>query len=35
LARKSIFVSDLSGTQISKGKGAQVAIRFNDARKSA
>jgi len=32
LARKSIFVSDLSGKEIAEGKGAQVTIRFNDAR---
>jgi hypothetical protein len=35
LARKSIFVSDLSGKEISEGKGAQVTIRFNDARKGS
>jgi hypothetical protein len=33
MARKSIFVSDLSGAEIEDGKGAQVTIRFNDARK--
>src|SRR5438445_393799 len=33
MARKSIFVSDLSGEEIADGKGAQVTIRFNDARK--
>ena len=33
VARKSIFVSDLSGREILEGKGAQVAIKFNDARK--
>jgi hypothetical protein len=33
MARKSIFVSDLSGKEISEGKGAQVTIKFNDARK--
>jgi hypothetical protein len=35
LARKSIFVSDLSGKEIPDGKGAQVTIRFNDARKGS
>jgi len=35
MARKSIFVSDLSGKQIADGKGAQVTIRFNDARKGS
>jgi hypothetical protein len=33
MAKKSIFVSDLSGDEIPDGKGAQVTIRFNDARK--
>ncbi len=33
MARKSIFVSDLSGREIQDGKGAQVTIRFSDARK--
>jgi hypothetical protein len=33
LARKSIFISDLSGSEIPDGKGAQVTIKFNDARK--
>jgi hypothetical protein len=33
VARKSIFVSDLSGREIAEGKGAQVTIKFNDARK--
>jgi hypothetical protein len=35
LARKSIFVSDLSGNEIPEGKGAQVTIKFNDARKGS
>ncbi len=35
MARKSIFVSDLSGKEIPEGKGAQVTIRFNDARKGS
>ncbi len=33
MARKSIFVSDLSGNEIPEGRGAQVSIKFNDARK--
>jgi hypothetical protein len=33
VARKSIFVSDLSSSEIPDGKGAQVTIKFNDARK--
>ena len=35
MARKSIFVSDLSGKEIPDGKGAQVTIRFKDARKGS
>jgi hypothetical protein len=33
MARKTVLVSDLSGAEIAEGKGAQVTIRFNDARK--
>jgi len=33
VARKTVMVSDLSGDEIQEGKGAQVTIRFNDARK--
>ena len=33
MARKTVMVSDLSGDEIHEGKGAQVTIRFNDARK--
>jgi hypothetical protein len=33
MARKTVMVSDLSGDEIQEGKGAQVTIRFNDARK--
>ncbi len=33
MARKTVVVSDLSGAEIQKGKGAQVTIKFNDARK--
>jgi len=33
MARKTVFVSDLSGGQIEDGKGATISIRFADARK--
>ena len=33
MARKSVLVSDLSGAEIAEGKGAQVTIKFTDARK--
>jgi hypothetical protein len=33
MARKSVFVSDLSGEEIVEGKGATVTIKFTDARK--
>jgi hypothetical protein len=33
MARKTVLISDLSGAEIQEGKGAQVAIKFNDARK--
>jgi hypothetical protein len=33
MARKSVFVSDLSGEEIAEGKGATVTIKFTDARK--
>ncbi|MGA9761371.1 MAG: hypothetical protein WBQ14_03015 [Gaiellaceae bacterium] len=33
MARKSVFVSDLSGEEIPEGKGAVVTIKFTDARK--
>jgi hypothetical protein len=33
MAKKSIFVSDLSGKEIEEGKRAQITIKFNDARK--
>jgi len=32
VARKSIFVSALSGAEIQEGKGAQVTIKFLDAK---
>lgn len=33
VARRLIYVSDLSGEPIEEGKGATVTIRFADARK--
>jgi hypothetical protein len=33
MARKTVLVSDLSGAEIQEGRGAQVTIKFNDARK--
>jgi hypothetical protein len=33
LARKTVLVSDLSGKEISEGKGATIRITFHDARK--
>jgi hypothetical protein len=33
LARKTIFVSDLSGEEIRDGKSARITINFPDARK--
>lgn len=33
MARKTVFVSDLSGETIAEGKGAAVTIKFADARK--
>ena len=35
MARRSVFVSDLSGEQIPEGKGAKVRVTFNDARKGS
>jgi hypothetical protein len=32
MARKSIFVSDLSGEEIPEGKAAKVRITFEDSR---
>jgi hypothetical protein len=31
VARKTVFVSDISGETIQEGKGAKVRITFNDA----
>jgi len=33
MARRTVFVSDLSGDAIENGKGATISIRFADARK--
>ena len=33
MARKTVLVSDLSGKEISEGKGATMRITFHDARK--
>jgi hypothetical protein len=33
MARRTILVSDMSGAEIDEGKGAQVTIKFSDARK--
>jgi hypothetical protein len=33
MARRTVLVSDLSGHEITEGKGAQITIKFNDARK--
>lgn len=33
MARKTVFVSDLSGAEIEDGASAEITIRFADARK--
>jgi hypothetical protein len=33
MAKRMIFVSDLSGDQINDGKAARITINFQDARK--
>jgi hypothetical protein len=33
MAKRIVFVSDLSGDSIEDGSGATIAIKFNDARK--
>ena len=33
MARKTVLVSDMSGSEIPEGKGATVRITFRDARK--
>jgi hypothetical protein len=33
MARRTVLVSDMTGQEIEDGKGAQVTIKFTDARK--
>ena len=33
MARETIHISDLSGTEVPEGRGATVSIKFADARK--
>jgi hypothetical protein len=33
MARKTVLVSDLTGTEVEDGKGAQVVIKYQDARR--
>jgi hypothetical protein len=33
MAKKTVFVSDLSGNEIAEGKSATISIKFADARK--
>jgi hypothetical protein len=33
MAKKTVLVSDMSGTEIQEGKGATIRITFRDARK--
>jgi hypothetical protein len=33
MAKKTVFVSDLSGKEIREGSGATISIKFADARK--
>jgi hypothetical protein len=35
MARKTVFVSDLSGDPIEEGKGAKIRIAFDDARRGS
>jgi hypothetical protein len=35
VARKTVFVSDLSGKTIEDGRGAKIRIAYQDARKGA
>jgi hypothetical protein len=35
MAKKSIFVSDLSGKEIEEGKAAKIRISFEDARRGS
>lgn len=33
MARRTIFVSDLSGEQVPEGKVAQIVVKYSDGRK--
>ena len=35
MAKKTVFVSDLSGNSIEEGKGAKIRITFDDARRGS
>jgi len=35
MAKKTVFVSDLSGKAIEEGKGAKIRITFDDARRGS
>jgi hypothetical protein len=35
MAKKTIFVSDLSGEEIEEGKGARITVNFDDARRGS
>jgi hypothetical protein len=35
MARKTVFVSDLSGKSIEESKGAKIRITFDDARRGS
>ena len=35
MARKTVFVSDLSGKAIEEGRGAKIRITFDDARRGS
>ena len=35
MAKKTVFVSDLSGKSIEEGKGAKIRITFDDARRGS
>jgi hypothetical protein len=35
MARRTVFVSDLSGDQIEEGKAAKIRISFDDARRGS
>jgi len=35
MAKKTVLVSDISGSEIAEGKGATIRITFRDARKGA